>query len=90
MADVGGVGVGPLRKTDLHTTSISLQNSFCESHTWRLVRLKALREHNTPLGAACLFRFRGRKFKWVRRKFGQAKNRTKQTNMTKIIATNFV
>ena len=25
-------------RTALHTISISLQNSFCESHTWRLVR----------------------------------------------------
>ena len=31
----GGVGDGiePLRTT-LHTISISLQNSFCETHTW--------------------------------------------------------
>ena len=49
-ANVGGGGWGvvggqPLR-TALHTISISLQNSFCESHTWRLVRRKALREVN--------------------------------------------
>ena len=31
-----GEGGQPLR-TALHTISISLQNSFCESHTWRLV-----------------------------------------------------
>ena len=42
--DVGGGGQ-PLR-TALHTISISLQNSFCESHTWRLVSLKALRAPN--------------------------------------------
>ena len=33
---VCGVGGQPLR-TALHTISTSLQNSFCESHTWRLV-----------------------------------------------------
>ena len=38
-------GVQPLRTT-LHTISISLRNSFCESHTWRLVKLKALSELN--------------------------------------------
>ena len=33
-----GVGVwDQFLKTALHTISISLQNSFCESHTWRLV-----------------------------------------------------
>ena len=34
----GGGGVQPL-KTTLHIISISLLNSFCESHTWRLVGL---------------------------------------------------
>ena len=33
-------------KTALHTISISLQNSFCESHTWRLVSWKTLRALN--------------------------------------------
>ena len=32
--------------TALHTISISRQNSFCESHSWKLVSLKALRELN--------------------------------------------
>ena len=33
-------------RTTLHIISISLQNSFCESHTWRLLSWKALRENN--------------------------------------------
>ena len=39
----GAVGGGgqPL-STALHTKSIGLQNSFCESHTWRIVSWKAL------------------------------------------------
>ena len=31
---VGG-GVGPISKNRNHAISISLKNSFCESHTWR-------------------------------------------------------
>ena len=44
--DVGGggvvEGVQPQRIA-LHTISIGLQNSFCESHSWRLLSWKALR-----------------------------------------------
>ena len=31
---------------ETYTISISLQNSFCESHPWRLLSLKALRSLN--------------------------------------------
>ena len=59
--DVHGLGLGDVRgwrccvcvggqpiRTALHTISMSpcLQNSFCESYTWRLVSWKALRELN--------------------------------------------
>ena len=35
--NIMGGGGGGLGQTALHTIGISLQNSFCESHTWRLV-----------------------------------------------------
>ena len=38
--------LGQALRSALHTINISLQNSFCESHTWRLVSWKALRELN--------------------------------------------
>ena len=41
----GGLWCQPLR-TALHTIIISPKNSFCESHTWRLVSSKALGELN--------------------------------------------
>ena len=44
----GGVGkLGQLLRTALHTISISLQNSYCESHNWRLGSWKSLRALQT-------------------------------------------
>ena len=90
VATVVGVGAkkgGVLQtiRTALHTISISLQNSFCESHTWRLVIWKARRALKCPLGSTCLSRFWGRKVKWVRGKIAW-----KRPTGPIIIATNFL
>ena len=75
------VVVGATIVTTLHIIRIN-PKQFCDSHTWRLVSWKVLREFNA--------RFRGRKVKWVRRKIAHAKNRIKETNRTNITATDFV
>ena len=49
---VWGVGKLSRLRTALHTLKLS-QNSFAESHSWRLVRRKALRELNAF--RRCLF-----------------------------------
>ena len=36
---------GQTLRTVLHTMIILFQNSFCESHTWRIMSSKALRKH---------------------------------------------
>ena len=58
-ADVGGdVGWGDkFLRSVLHTISISLQNSSCESHAWKLVSSMTLKELNAywvlPLYSVC-------------------------------------
>ena len=51
---------------------------------------KALRALNARWALPVYPVFEDGKFKSVRRKFGQAKNRIKKTDRTNIIATNFV
>ena len=75
--------------TALHTISISLQNSFCELHTWRLVSWKALRALNAQRALTVYAVFEDKKStgsdqKSVKRKI--ALEKSDRTN----IAKNFV
>ena len=83
----GGEEEGQFLRTALHTISISLQNSFCELHTWRLVSCKALRELNArwalPVYPVFEEKSKASDEKSVKRKIAYKKS--KRTN---IIATN--
>ena len=87
---VWGGGGGQALRTALQTISISLQNSFCESHTLRLVSWKALRELHDHCALSVYPIFEDEKSNGSDEKIGQVKNRIKNTNRTNIIATNFV
>ena len=72
----GGLTRGQLLRSALHAISVSLQNSFCWSYTWRLVSEKAQRKLNSHwvLPVYPIWRT---KVKWVGKIIGQAK-KTKQ------------
>ena len=73
-------GGGQLLRTTLHTISISLQNSFCESHTWRLIQA----------GRDLFNRLLSTKIQMGQTKNRSSKKSHKKTNKINIIATNFV
>ena len=81
-AGFGGEGRGLMGRhplgTALHTINISIQHSFCESHTWRLVSRKNLRQLNScwALPVYPIFedeKSNGSEEKSVKRKIGQAR-----------------
>ena len=76
--------------TALHAISIRLQNSFCESHTWRLVSWKALRALNARWAQPVYPIFEDEKSNGSDEKSVKQKIAFKKTDRTNIIATNFV
>ena len=81
---VGGLLRGSIAKNrpSHHTISVS-QSDFCESHTWRLVSLKALRELNALWALPLYPTIENEKSN------GKAEKSHKKFNRN-IIATNFV
>ena len=66
--------------------SVSVSKTICESHTWRLVSSKALRELNARWALPVYpdFENENRSSEWVRRKMGQTKSVDKKSVKRKI------
>ena len=75
--------------TTLHTIIISLQNSFCESHTWRLVSWKALRALTSRWALPVYPISEDKKSNLPDEKLVEREIALNQTNRTNIVATNF-
>ena len=73
----GGGGVDQILRTALHTISIGLQNSFCESHTWRLVSWKALKALNARWALPVYLVFKDKKSNGSDEKFVKRKIKLK-------------
>ena len=81
--------ISPTR-TALHTISIGLQNSFCESHKWRPVSWKAPRALNARWAVPVYLVFEDENSNESNEKSVKQKIALKKTNRTNIIATNLV
>ena len=57
-------GRGQTLRIALHTMNTRLQNSLCESHTWRLMSWKAIRELNALWALPVYTIFEDEKSKW--------------------------
>ena len=80
---IAGAGVTELRgvklrvRTTIHTMKLSPQNSFGESYSWSIVRLRALRELNALQALPAI------PFLKTKSQMGQRKNRSSEESHKK-------